>query len=130
MSSILLASTYIKCLKHGVQYLRGAKCKATKKYMYIVVRTDIPKVHQLVQTCHSAIDAGNAAQDVTGVHLVVLSVPDKDALESVAYHLENEQIEYKMFSEGYNNIGYTSLTTLPIPKLEHSILCVLDLLVI
>lgn len=98
-----------------------------KAYMYIVVRTDIKKEYQLVQACHSAIEAGNIAYSVNAVHLVVLQVPNKETLEDVAYHLEQEDISYRMFSEGYNNMGYTSLTTVPIPKPKEGILRKLDL---
>ena len=131
MTNILLADTYIKCLKHDVQYPRGAvcpKCSRIKKYMYIVVRTDMPPIHQLVQASHSAIEAGSLAQNVQGVHLVVLGVKNKVELCKVSTLLTTEQIEHKMFSEGYKDIGYTSLTTLPIPKLSEGILCSLSLL--
>lgn len=99
-------------------------------YVYIVVRTDIKKEYQLVQACHSVLEAGlSFSRPKEGViHLVVLAVESKWDLEGVAYKLENESIEYKMFTESFGDMGITSLATKPISKQSNGVLCSLPLL--
>lgn len=99
-------------------------------YVYIVVRNDIKKEHQLVQACHSALESGltfnRPAKGV--IHLVVLAVENKWDLEGVAYKLDNQGIKYEMFNESWGGMGFTSLATEPIPKQTEGVLRILPLL--
>ena len=101
-----------------------------KPYVYIVVRTDIKKEYQLVQACHSVLEAGltyeRPSEEV--IHLVVLAVEDKWDLEGVAYKLENEGIRFQEFHESWGDMGFTSLATEPISKQEKGVLRILPLL--
>ena len=92
-------------------------------YVYIVVRTDIKREYQLVQACHSALEAGYAfSKPKITTHLVVLAVDNKWDLEAVAYMLDTQGIEYKQFYESWGDMGYTSLATQPIEKQTEGIL--------
>ena len=98
-------------------------------YVYIVVRTDIKKEYQLVQSCHAALEAGftfDRPDDIT--HLVVLQVANEQELEEVALQLYNENIPYEEFFESWGKLGVTALATKPITKQEAGVLSKLHLL--
>lgn len=99
-------------------------------YVYIVVRTDIRKEYQLVQACHSVLEAGlTFERPKEGViHLVVLAVDNKWDLEDVALKLEEQGIQYEEFYESWGDMGYTSLATEPVSKQYEGILRILPLL--
>lgn len=101
-----------------------------KPYVYIVVRTDIRKEYQLVQACHSVLEAGLTFErpEEGVIHLVVLAVDNKWDLEGVAYKLDNEGIKYEMFNESFGDMGFTSLATEPISKQDEGVLRILPLL--
>lgn len=93
-------------------------------YVYIVVRTDIKSEYQLVQACHSALEAGDMFTQPSraAVHLVVLSVESEDELRIVSEKLYIQDIKHRMFYESWSNTGFTSLTTEPIKKQIEGIL--------
>ena len=98
-------------------------------YMYIVVRTDIKKEFQLVQSCHAAIEAAftfDRPDDI--VHLVVLQVANKQELSEVSLQLYNEGTPYEEFRESWGNLGVTALATKPITKQKEGVLSKLSLL--
>jgi hypothetical protein len=98
-------------------------------YVYIVVRTDIKREYQLVQACHSALEAGYSfSKPETTTHLVVLAVDNKWDLEAVAYMLDTQNIEYRQFIESWGEMGLTALATKPIVKQTDGILQSLPLL--
>lgn len=99
-------------------------------YVYIVVRTDIKKEYQLVQACHSVLEAGLTFKrpDKGVIHLVVLAVDDEWDLENVALTLEHEGIRFEKFHESWGDMGLTSLATEPISKQTEGILNLLSLL--
>jgi len=86
-------------------------------YVYVVVRRDLEKEHQLVQATHAALESGyDFIRPEITTHMVVLHVEDKEHLEEVAMYLQDEGIEYRMFCEGWGDIGNTALATKPILK--------------
>lgn len=99
-------------------------------YVYIVVRNDIKKEHQLVQACHSALESGlTFDRPKHGViHLVVLSVDNEVELNEVALQLEKQDIKYEKFYESWRSMGFTSLATEPVNKQEEGVLRILPLL--
>ena len=99
-------------------------------YVYIVVRRDIKKEYQLVQACHSVLEAGLTFKrpDEGVIHLVVLEVETRWDLEGVAYKLENEDVKFEMFHESFGDMGFTSLATEPISKQTEGVLRSLPLL--
>jgi ureidoglycolate hydrolase len=99
-------------------------------YIYIVVRNDLKKEHQLVQACHSTLESGlTFDRPKEGViHLVVLEVNSEDELFLVASKLKDQEVDYVMFEESWGGIGFSSLATRPIPKQEEGVLRILPLL--
>ena len=98
-------------------------------YMYIVVRTDIKKEFQLVQSCHAVLEAGftfDRPDDI--VHLVVLQVANEVELKEVSLQLYNEGTPYEEFFESWGNLGITALATKPITKQKEGVLSKLSLL--
>ena len=98
-------------------------------YVYIVVRNDLEKEHQLVQATHAALEAGYDFErpDIT-THMVVLHAQNEEHLEEIAMYLQEEKVEYRMFHEGWGNIGHTALATKPIQKVKKGLLRILPLL--
>ena len=98
-------------------------------YVYVVVRRDLENEHQLVQATHATLESGyDFIRPEITTHMVVLHAEDKEHLEEVAMYLQEENIEYRMFCEGWGNIGNTALATKPIQKVKKGVLRNLPLL--
>lgn len=84
-------------------------------YAYTFIRRDIPIQHQLVQACHSAMEAGSefkAAGDIP--HLILLDAKDAEHLEEISRFLKVHGIRHHKFFEPDNDMGYSSITTEPL----------------
>jgi hypothetical protein len=99
-------------------------------YVYIVVRNDIKKEHQLVQACHSALESGLEFEkpEKGVIHLVVLEVSNEAELKLLASSLKAQDIDFVMFEESWGGMGFTSLATRPIQKQDEGVLRILPLL--
>lgn len=86
-----------------------------KPYTYVIVREDISLEQQIVQACHAALEAGFAfvAPAVTS-SLIVLTVPDREALLQAQERLQRYGIAHEMFFEPDGGMGYSALATEPI----------------
>lgn len=95
-----------------------------KPYVYIVVRKDIKPEYYAPQLCHAALEAGysNKRPEIT-THLVLLEVYNKQELDMVALALEEENIKFESFYEGFGKLGHTALATEPIAKPTDGVLC-------
>lgn len=96
--------------------------KKETKYIYVVVRKDIPVEDQMVQVGHACFDAGKKF-GLKGVHLVLLEVENVFDLHSLWDDMENAKIQYCQFWEdnlvtdylGFKHeMGYTAFCTQPI----------------
>ena len=80
-----------------------------------MVRTDIPIANQIVQVGHACLEAGNKfKQPQRPCHLVLLAVSSEQKLCDTAAHIALAGIQYKIFYEPDDNMGYTALCTEPI----------------
>lgn len=87
--------------------------KSSKYYFYNIVRSDLSLPQQAVQAAHSACMAGEAyGQSLTS--MVLLGIPDKEALESLASDLGEKGIDFKMFFEPDWDTGHSALCTEPL----------------
>lgn len=88
-----------------------------KPYTYVLVREDIPLAQQMVQACHAALEAGFAfdAPAVTS-SLIVLTVPNREALLAARERLERYGIRSELFFEPDWQMGYSALATEPIAE--------------
>ena len=85
------------------------------KYVYTFVRRDLPIQDQLVQACHSAMEAGSNFPTPGQIsNLVLLDVKNKKELYSVSEYLSENGIDYYMFYEPDNGYDHTSITTEPL----------------
>jgi len=86
-------------------------------YTYTFIRRDLPIQHQLVQACHSALEAGAEFKipDIIS-NLILLDAEDKDHLSDIARFLDDHDIRYHMFFEPDNGMGYSSITTEPLTR--------------
>lgn len=90
------------------------------KYIYVMVRKDLPMADQVVQVGHVCFDAGHYwGKD--GVHLILLQVKDENELLEWSYYLKDAEIKHTVFyepdpAEEINNepMGNTALCTEPL----------------
>ena len=96
-----------------------------KTWVYCFVRLDLPLHQQLVQAAHACLESGNVfcrEHRATSLpsSLVILGIPDADALEAVEDYLGMLLIDFETFFEpDYvlpNGLPYefTALATLPV----------------
>lgn len=97
-----------------------SQIKKEPNYVYSFIRTDIPFEQQIIQSAHSALEAGRHLRKPDSIsHLVLLQVQDEPELVSISEMLRSFDIKHHLFFEPDNNMGYSSLTTEPI---EHKAL--------
>lgn len=87
-----------------------------RPYVYVLVRADLTAEQQLVQASHAALEAGfRFEQPVQTSSLIVLSVPDAQALQSAAQRLALHDIDHHLFYEpDFGPMGYSALATRPL----------------
>jgi len=84
-------------------------------YTFTFIRKDLPLQHQIVQACHSSLEAGAEFNEPSNTHnLVLIQVADLEELESVDTKLTACGFRFHKFFEPDNNLGYTSITTEPL----------------
>jgi len=82
---------------------------------YTFIRTDMALEHQLVQACHSSMEAGSDFKESGEIpHLILLSIRDSEDLAKAEELIKANGIRYHKFFEPDNNLGFTSITTEPI----------------
>lgn len=84
-------------------------------YTYTFIRRDLPIQDQLVQACHSALEAGSEFKEPGQIpSLILLDANDLNHLSDISDFLDKNQIKYHKFFEPDDNMGYTSITTEPL----------------
>lgn len=86
-------------------------------FMYIFVREDLPPVVKLIQTAHVTHMAGarfGLSDPDLPTHFCVFGVKDEEALESVAWRLQDQDYEFEIFFEPDNGIGNTAIAVQPL----------------
>lgn len=83
-------------------------------YTYVILRTDIPQVQQIVQASHAALEAGFRFKQPDSVsHLILLSVKSEDKLKETAHNLCELDIDFHMFYEP-DVSQFTAICTRPL----------------
>lgn len=89
----------------------------------MVVRTDLPRAQQLVQSIHAAYEAGIRFGDPNRTaSVVVCQVPDEEALLLALERLDRREIRSYMFHEPDIGGQATALATEPITGPRRKIL--------
>ena len=84
-------------------------------YCYTFIRKDLPLNHQIVQACHSALEAGSEFKEPGRIpNLILLELKNSEHLEEATRLLDKHGIKYHKFFEPDNNIGHSSITTEPL----------------
>lgn len=82
---------------------------------YTFIRQDMAIQHQLVQACHSSLEAGSNFKETDDIpYLICLGIKDGKELRSAERHLIRNGIKYHKFYEPDNDLGFTSITTEPL----------------
>lgn len=83
--------------------------------MYTFIRKDLPLNHQMVQACHSALEAGSEFKKAGDIpFLILLESKSQEHLHEIKQKLDNWGIKHHMFFEPDNGIGHSSITTEPL----------------
>lgn len=84
-------------------------------HAYTFIRKDLQIQHQLVQACHSALEAGSRFHSSNLIpSLVLCSAENEVHLNEISLFLDKHQIKYHKFFEPDNDMGYSSITTEPL----------------
>jgi hypothetical protein len=86
-----------------------------KPYVYVLIREDIPLEQKLVQASHAALEAGfRFEKPAQTASVILLTVPDRKALEAAAMRLQDYGIDHYLFHEPDFEMGHSALATRPI----------------
>lgn len=96
--------------------MRNAIPLVEKHKAFVLVRQDLPLPQQMVQACHAAMGAGFDFRAEEHPHLVLLGVPDREALELWDESLRQLAIPRHLFFEPDDDMGHSALATAPLPK--------------
>lgn len=84
-------------------------------YAYTFIRRDLPIQHQLVQACHSALEAGSEFKKAGNIpNLILLDAKNEEHLNEIGAYLDTHEIRHHKFYEPDNDVGYSSITTEPL----------------
>lgn len=88
----------------------------SKKYVYIITRTDLPPPVATVMSCHAAMEASLAFSDSKSdhPHICLCAVKNEANLISGALHLNSYGIRFYAWYEPDRNNELTALATAPI----------------
>ena len=85
-----------------------------ERYVYVVVRKDMSPEMQMVQSCHATLEVGFKSESYKVVtNLVLFEIDNEKDLIDCSVKLQLEELDYEMFFEPDNQLGYTALATLP-----------------
>jgi hypothetical protein len=91
---------------------QGEEMKEETIYSYVIVRTDLPKIHQAVQAGHAAQEAGKRFGPTPNQnHLIYLQVPNKTELFKAMEYLMMNDIKVEPWTEPDYNRGLTAIAT-------------------
>jgi hypothetical protein len=93
------------------------------RWLYLFIRQDIPVAQQITQSNHATYSlalAYNPACDIPNI--VTIGVPDLAALKRVQYKLVQNQIPHYAWTEPDFDLGFTSITTVPLDFNQKQIL--------
>jgi len=81
-------------------------------YTYVIVRKDIPLLHQVVQAGHAAHEAGKRFGTTDKINnLIYLQVNDKQELIHAMEHLEMNNVSVNAYFEPDYRFGLTAIAT-------------------
>jgi hypothetical protein len=84
-------------------------------YIYTFIRRDISPEQQRVQLGHACYEAGKKFADNHGISsLILLSARDREDLENISRKLEEKGIDFYMFFEPDDGMGYSAICSEPI----------------
>lgn len=87
------------------------------QYVYVFIRTDIPIADQIVQVSHASLEAGSKfLQTHDSPYVVLIGIKNSEELLDVQDLLNIRNIDYSMFYEPDDNMGYTAICTSPVSR--------------
>ena len=93
--------------------------KEKNPYTYVIVRTDIPLVQQLVQAAHATHYAGFRFQEPDKIsYLILLQIENEYELFQAYRYIAMQGIKVAAFFEPDANLGLTAIATEPLYNKE------------
>jgi len=96
--------------------------QSDERYAYIFVRQDLSLAQQIVQANHATMLMTSQTPGIGLPNLVVIGVPDKDALDRVSRKLIFHKIRHYLYFEPDDYIGHSAIATVPITVEEKKVL--------
>lgn len=85
-------------------------------YMFIFILQSLSPAQKIIQSCHAAIEATQKRSMLEHPNIVLIEVEDQNKLSYFQSICEINNIDFHLFYEPDNNLGATSLATIPIEK--------------
>lgn len=86
------------------------------RYVYLIIRTDLPLAQQIIQTAHAAQECGLYLSDPGPEpdYICMLAVPDEDALLELGVRIQTAGVQYRLICEPDLGNQATAIATEPI----------------
>lgn len=85
------------------------------------IRRDIPIADQIVQASHATLEAGRRFDWEDHTHMVILGINNEEELLQALERTREHGIEYELFFEPDDNMGYTAACTEPISGKDRNV---------
>ena len=84
-------------------------------YIYTFIRSNIPPEQRIVQIGHACYEAGKMFKDKLGIsNLILLEAKNEKDLLNIAKKLDTRGIDFYIFHEPDDNMGYSAICTRPV----------------
>lgn len=94
-----------------------------RRYMYVLVRTDMELQNIIVQSTHAAYESGLAFKnDAARTTIIVLEVKSEDHLKGVYKELQKAGVSCIMYQEQTLGLGYTAIGTVALTSDQRKLL--------
>lgn len=95
----------------------------TRRFMYVIVRTDMELQNIIVQSAHAAYESGLAYKNhADRTSIIVLQVKSELYLRDVYNMLQRKNIQCTMYKEHSLGLGYTAIGTEALTQEQRSVL--------
>jgi hypothetical protein len=93
-----------------------------ESYIYTFIRKDISNEQKIVQIGHACYEAGKRFKNDHISNLVLLSAENEHDLKNIADELDLRGIDFYIFHEPDNDMGFSAICTRPVyEKRERSL---------
>lgn len=94
------------------------------EYVYIIVREDLSKPQQIVQSSHAAIEAARFYLTENSKHpfVIVCGIPSEEYFQEIFQYLECKSIKFQIFREPDIGNKITAIATQPLDRYRKKVM--------